>query len=67
MKESLWLKRYKGRIFTFDITRSDEETSSAGGMDCSAEVVSVLPLVRSAKTDRKLRKLMERVAEKCQM
>jgi hypothetical protein len=43
--------RYKGRLFTFAITRSDEETSSAGGMDCSAEVVSVLRLVRCAAAD----------------
>ena len=39
----------------------------AGGLDYSAVAVSVIRLVRRAKSDRKLRKLMKSMGEKCQM
>jgi len=39
----------------------------ASGMDYSAVAVSVIRFVKRSKTDRKLRKLMKKVADKCQM
>ena len=39
----------------------------AGGMDYSAAAISVIRLVERAKKDRKLRKMMKYVADKCQM
>ena len=56
----LWASRKYGGMSL------NEVGLKAGGMDYSAVAVSVLRLVRRAKNDRKLRKLMANIAEKCQ-